>query len=86
MKIALAYITGSLSCARKHNCNMQATPLPTKQALQVPSLDHRDAICLGYKLKWPLHILLTPEVVHTLSEHPCFTKYFWNNPVRDKKQ
>ncbi|CAL8466718.1 g6254 [Coccomyxa elongata] len=41
----------------------KATPSPTKQALQVPSLDHWDAICLDYRLKWPLHILLTPEVM-----------------------
>ncbi len=35
-----------------------------EMALHVPSLDQWDALCLEYKLRWPLHILLTPEVMH----------------------
>ena len=60
-----------LQVAPEHKYGMQATSLhAAKQALHVPSLDHWDALCLDYKLKWPLHILLTPEVGHTLFQHP----------------
>ena len=33
-----------------------------KQRLHVPSLDQWDGLQLQYKLQWPLHIILTPEV------------------------
>lgn len=34
----------------------------SKQRLHVPSLDQWDGLQLEYKLQWPLHIILTPEV------------------------
>lgn len=33
-----------------------------KTFFHVPSLDPWDEMKLEYKLRWPLHILLTPEV------------------------
>ena len=34
----------------------------TATGLHVPALDQWDGLCLEYRLQWPLHIILTPEV------------------------
>ncbi len=42
---------------------MQAASSPAQTGLCLPALDQWDGLCLEYKLDWPLHIVLTPEVI-----------------------
>ena len=43
-------------------CNMQAAIGPAQEEIHVPAYDAWDGLSLTYDVKWPLHILLTPEV------------------------
>ena len=46
----------------KSLCDMQAAIGPAQEEIHVPAYDAWDGLSLTYDVKWPLHILLTPEV------------------------
>ena len=50
--------------------DMQAALDTSSEGVHVPSYDAWDSLSLTYDLKWPLHILLTPEVDH-IGTQPC---------------
>ena len=49
--------------------DMQVAQDTSSEGVHVPSYDAWDGLSLTYDLRWPLHILLTPEVDHIGTWH-----------------